>query len=41
MQSEGQRVEIRVLRPIEVYDGRKLAVGGPRQRKILSALAMS
>ena len=32
-------MEVRVLGPIEVYNGHKLAIGGPHQRRILAALA--
>jgi len=40
MQQEGDEMELRVLGPIEVYDDHKLAIGGPRQRRILAALAI-
>ena len=33
-------MELRVLGPIEIHNGHKLAIGGPRQRRIVAALAM-
>ena len=33
-------MEVRVLGPIEVHGDHKLAIGGPRQRRIIAALAM-
>jgi DNA-binding SARP family transcriptional activator len=33
-------VQLRVLGPIEIYNGHKLAIGGPRQRRIIAALAV-
>ena len=33
-------MDVRVLGSIEVYNGHLLALGGPRQRRILAALAM-
>ena len=33
-------MDVRVLGPIEVHHGHQLAIGGPRQRRILAALTM-
>ena len=33
-------MQVRVLGPVEVFDGHRLAIGGPRQRRIVAALAM-
>jgi serine/threonine protein kinase/WD40 repeat protein len=33
-------MQVRVLGPIEVIDNHRLAIGGPRQRRIMAALAM-
>ena len=39
----GDVMQVRVLGPLEVIDGdrRAVDVGGPRQRRLLSALALS
>ncbi len=33
-------MDLRVLGPVEVYDGERCAIGGPQQRRILAVLAM-
>ncbi|MGI9624381.1 MAG: protein kinase domain-containing protein, partial [Acidimicrobiales bacterium] len=38
--TKGAGMELKVLGSVEVFNGRRLAVGGPNQRRILAALAV-